>query len=74
MVIYYYFGCLYFFKVQEIVNLQEKVKELESNLEKCTQELKELQDATGALEDELKEKENIKSVSVTKNRYQNIQK
>ncbi|KPJ15214.1 DNA repair protein RAD50 [Papilio machaon] len=54
--------------VQELVNLQENLKQLESNREKALVELKELQDATAPLELDLKEKEKIKTECVKKNR------
>ncbi|XP_063536306.1 DNA repair protein RAD50-like isoform X2 [Cydia strobilella] len=55
-------------KVQELHNLQETLKQLQANSEKYGLELKQLQDATGALKAELKEKENVKTETVKKNR------
>ncbi|XP_073943978.1 LOW QUALITY PROTEIN: DNA repair protein RAD50-like [Choristoneura fumiferana] len=55
-------------KVQELHNLQESMKQLESNRDKFMLELKELQESTGALKTELREKENAKTDIVKKNR------
>ncbi|GBP22396.1 DNA repair protein RAD50 [Eumeta japonica] len=55
-------------KVQEVCTLQENLKQSESNHEKYIIELKSLQDSIGLLEVELKEKENVKSSAVNKNR------
>ncbi|CAH0715635.1 unnamed protein product, partial [Brenthis ino] len=55
-------------KVQELCNLQETQKQLESNREKFLVELKELQDGIEPLELDLKEKEKTKSEAVKKNR------
>lgn len=56
----------WFFKVQEIVNLQEKKKQLELDGEKLVQELKELEDGIAPLEAEVTEKENAKSQEMEK--------
>ncbi|XP_050682085.1 DNA repair protein RAD50 [Leptidea sinapis] len=55
-------------KVQELVNLQEKQKQLEESREKYLVELKELQDGIEPLEKELKTKLDGKNEVVQKNR------
>ncbi|XP_068633110.1 DNA repair protein RAD50-like [Battus philenor] len=55
-------------KVQELVTLNENLKQLETNREKAIVELKELQDSIEPLEIELKEKDKTKSECVKKNR------
>lgn len=57
-----------FIKVQELVNLQENLKELESKKEKYAEELKELEAGVGPLEKDLKEKQNAKNEVVKESR------
>ncbi|XP_047503353.1 DNA repair protein RAD50 [Pieris napi] len=55
-------------KVQELVNLQENLKELEVNKGKYLEELKELETGIAPLEADLKEKQSTKNEVVKKSR------
>lgn len=55
-------------QVQEIYNLQETKKQLESDREKFIEELAELKGGVAPLKEELKEREQAKAEVVKKNR------
>lgn len=54
--------------MQELCNLQDALKQLEENQVKFEAELVELKEGEEPLEAQLKEKQQIKSEAVTKNR------
>lgn len=57
------------FQVQDLVNLQETKKQLETDREKHLQELQEFQDGLAPLQEVLKGKQEAKNETVKKYRY-----